>query len=510
MKSLIKIAIIIIVTIIIVTSIYVAFYIDWEDNEKDEEPPTIDSITKDTTGKSGERVKISVSFSDNVEVTEATIYYRVAGGSWQSDDILSGSFYIDLPPDSTKKWYYYVTIDDEAGNGPVGDPSTDGSDYYTITVTDDNGNGNGNGNGNNNGTNGYARTVFIEESTSTICQYCPNAAKILHKLFNPDDPDFYYISLVDDENNKAKDRVENHYNRFANPTLYIDGGYEVMLGINPKKEDEYEANLKQNIKNAANREVPELVMNLNARYNETRTELSVTVDIENKESAVYTGNLKVFIAEIQSRWIDYNNEPFHYAFIDYAIDKAITIQAGENLTYSNIWNANKAGFSDIYPENIMVYAVVFNSEKNQRYSFPKEEEPDENPFDAYFADAVVATKIKEGTLPPTIGIIYPTPGHRYIFGRIDMKNRLTKRTVFIGRGSVEVVVEAEAGIDRVEFFIDGKLKYNTTKEPFRWNFSKIGTYRRFILKNKHTISVTVYDKEGKTATDSMKVVTFFL
>ena len=158
----------------------------------------------------------------------------------------------------------------------------------------------------------------------------------------------------------------------------------------------------------------------------------------------------------------------------------------------------------------MVFAVVFNSEKNQRYSYPKDEEPDEKPFDAYFADAVVATKIKEGTLPPTIGIISPTQNHRYIFGIIDMKNRLMNRTVFIGRGSVEVAVEAEAGIDRVEFFIDGKLKYNTSEEPYKWSFRKIGTFKRFILNNKHTISVTVHDSEGRTATDSMKVVTFFL
>ena len=173
------------------------------------------------------------------------------------------------------------------------------------------------------------------------------------------------------------------------------------------------------------------------------------------------------------------------------ISRASSRKHGPHLRYSKIWNASKAGFSDLYPENIMVFAVVFNSEKNQRYSYPKDEEPDENPFDAYFADATVATKIKEGTLPPTIGIIDPKPGHRYVFGIIDMKNRLMNRTVFIGKGNVEVAVEAEAGIDRVEFYLDGKLKYNTTEEPYKWSFRKIGTLRRFIFANKHTISITV-------------------
>jgi len=499
------------IVIIIVTSAYVLFYMDEENNnngnnndEIDEEPPTIDSITGDTTAKSGERVKISVSFSDNVEVTEAKIFYKMAGEDWKSDDILSGSFNIDLPSNSTKKWYYYIIVDDEAGNGPVGNPSTDGSKFYTITVIIDNGNGN----------NNEARIVFIEESTAVTCKYCTNVAKILNKLYDPDDPDFYYISLVEDENSKAKDRVENHYKRIANPTLYIDGGYEVMLGIDPAKEDEYESNLKQNIKNAANRDVPELITSLKARWNETRSELSIELNIENRESVTYTGNLKIYIAEIQSRWIDYNGDPFHYAFIDYAMNEDITIQSNDNVTFSKIWNASNTSFSDIYPENIMVFAVVFNSEKNKGYSNP----PDKSPFDAYYTDAVVATKIKEGTLPPTIGIITPKENHRHVFGIFKMKYWLLillnassmARTVIIGRGTIEVSVEAEAGVERVEFYIDGKLRYNSTEDPFKYSFRKIGRVKNFILDNKHTILVKVYDTEGRIATDSIDVVTYFL
>ena len=40
--------------------------------------PTIDTITGDITGKKGEIITIHVTFSDNIEVTNATIYYRTA------------------------------------------------------------------------------------------------------------------------------------------------------------------------------------------------------------------------------------------------------------------------------------------------------------------------------------------------------------------------------------------------------------------------------------------------
>ena len=103
----------------------------------DNDPPSIDSITGNTVGTTGETTTIDVTFSDNIGVTTATLYYKTASASsWSSKSILGGSAGIDIPLDSVESWYYYVTVDDAAGNGPVGDPSTDGSVYYIITVSD--------------------------------------------------------------------------------------------------------------------------------------------------------------------------------------------------------------------------------------------------------------------------------------------------------------------------------------------------------------------------------------
>ena len=40
------------------------------------------------------------------------------------------------------------------------------------------------------------------------------------------------------------------------------------------------------------------------------------------------------------------------------------------------------------PDNLIIFSVVFSSEKHQRFSQP----PDNNPFNAYFVDAVTKTE----------------------------------------------------------------------------------------------------------------------
>jgi len=113
---------------------YVIFSISNNEN-KDATAPVINSITGNTDAFIGETVNISVNFTDNVEVTTATIYYKPAGDNkWSSMSILSGSVSIPTPLDPVRELYYYVTVNDAAGNGPIGDPSVDGSKYYTVFI----------------------------------------------------------------------------------------------------------------------------------------------------------------------------------------------------------------------------------------------------------------------------------------------------------------------------------------------------------------------------------------
>ncbi len=76
----------------------------------------------------GQIATVSAIFTDNVNATEATLYYTIEGlTTWNTLSLLNGSATISIPSDTTADYFYYITVDDAAGNGPVGEPSTDGS-----------------------------------------------------------------------------------------------------------------------------------------------------------------------------------------------------------------------------------------------------------------------------------------------------------------------------------------------------------------------------------------------
>jgi len=195
-------------------------------------------------------------------VTGAILYYKTASASdWNSTSILNRSVDLSIPSDSDEDWYYYVTIDDAAGNGPVGDPSTDGSKYYTITVT--------------NPVEDLKHFVFIEEGTATWCNNCPKVSEILHELYTSGTTNFYYVSMIQDYKTKAEDRLVQDYNIWGYPTVYIDGGYEVLTGT------DYDSSfLDEKISNAENRDVPEIAVNVTTNIDESNNEIDVEILID--------------------------------------------------------------------------------------------------------------------------------------------------------------------------------------------------------------------------------------
>ena len=91
----------------------------------------------------------------------------------------------------------------------------------------------------------------------------------------------------------------------------------------------------------------------------------------------YTGTLRVYIVEIESRWRMENRQPYHYAFLDYAYYDELSIPYLETFEENMNWQG------DVTYNNVIVLAAVFNSNSEQRYADP----PLGRPFDAYFVDA---------------------------------------------------------------------------------------------------------------------------
>ena len=84
-----------IIAILLISSVYIIFFTNEENI--DNESPVIDTITGDTAGKKGEKITISATFSDNINVTTATLHYKTASADeWSSTSILSGRADISL------------------------------------------------------------------------------------------------------------------------------------------------------------------------------------------------------------------------------------------------------------------------------------------------------------------------------------------------------------------------------------------------------------------------------
>ena len=478
-----KVIIILLIAAILLISVYIIFF---NVEAKDTIAPEIRGITGNTTANAGEVVNISVNFTDNVGVTNATIYYKTASANnWGSMSILNGSVDIFISLNPAKDLYYYVTIDDDAGNGPVGDPSIDGSTYYVVTVVD-------NSDDENDDDQNSIHYVFVEEGTGTDCKSCPAVANILHELYESGKYNFYYVSLVNDRSPKAETRLSDDYDIYGFPTVFIDGGYKVIVGGNNDK-SEYE----KAILDARSRDAPDIQVTVSAKYDNKTDKLTTEVVVKNNEKETYSGRLKVYLTEIVSQWNGYDGKPYHYGFVDYTINKAISVDANGEKNFSDTQSV-----SDYDYENLMIMAVVFNSESAGKYVYPDE---NEHSFDAYYADAVNAAKVAEGgNLPPEVGITSPVKGRINIFGSpILEKLRSFKNTFLIGKTTINVYASDDSGIEKVEFYVDDELMETVESEPYEWVL-KISTFKE-ILPHKHTIEVIAYDDTDKTSSASIEV-----
>ncbi|KYK29969.1 hypothetical protein AYK20_09440 [Thermoplasmatales archaeon SG8-52-1] len=483
MISFRKLLTIIIIALLIISSVYIVFYLDNNSRERDNTEPTIDYVTGDTTCTAGKITTIEAIFSDNINVTEAFIIYKSASDNeWQASSIISGSIDIQIPANAKEDYYYYITVDDAAGNGPIGDPSNDGSVFYTITVTED--------------IVELSHTVFIEEATGETCTYCPGVSEVIEELYKSGDYNFYYVSMVADYP-KALDHLNNDYNLYAQPTVFIDGGFKVELGGGKTKEDVDISKYIEAITTAENRNVPKIMVNVTIDYKNGSNNFTTNVAVKNYEETTYTGTLKVHLAEIVSRWNYKAGGNIHNAFLDYIIDEEISVEAGKEYKKSENWVLSN---EDI-PDNLIVIAVVFNSDPVEKYSFPSE---NKNLFNAYFADATDgAYVIAGGDLPPSVNILNPVSGKLHIFGT-PIFDTIFKATKLIGPTKITVNASDDSKIDKVEFYVDNKIVNTDNEAPYEYTLKRIGLFKSIFFR-KHIIKVIAYDDTGKTATDEIEV-----
>jgi hypothetical protein len=347
--------------------------------------------------------------------------------------------------------------------------------------------------------------VFIEEATGKDCIPCLKIGKKLHELHDSGKYPFHYISMIM-EHEETADYINTQYNYFAYPSVYIDGGYKTIFGGG----EESVANIEKFIKNAMARDFSSVYINLSAEWDENTSEIKINGKILNDGNSVYTGNLRIFLAEIiTTEWVDASKKPFHFGSHSFIENKDVEIQSKELINFSKTIDS-----SELDPENLMIYAAIYNSKSVKRESDPNDidRDGDTHEFNAHFADNVAATEVVEGgNLPPFVAIDMPEFNHLHISGkpRFEFILLFQKKTFTIGKIDIKVNVTDEEGIDRVEFFLDNDSIFIDEEEPFEYTIDKIGSFRT-LLPRKHNIKVVAVDTEGKENSANIDVFTIFV
>jgi glutaredoxin len=216
------------------------------------------------------------------------------------------------------------------------------------------------------------RSVFIEYDSTTWCPQCPDASKALYDLFVSEQFPFYYISLVSDVNPNAKIRSKN-YNTIAIPTVYIDGGKSLFVG-NAGSYDSLKNIYKNLILEHSNQTTNHNISIQSKGEWLGNAQIRINVTITNNENKLYIGKLRTYVNEIiTTRWLNSQGEPYHYAFLDFAINEQLVLSRKTSKTFTTIWDGkiNHSGltFDDIKEDNIMICSAIFHWIPHLRFGY---------------------------------------------------------------------------------------------------------------------------------------------
>lgn len=101
-------------------------------------------------------------------------------------------------------------------------------------------------------------------------------------------------------------------------------------------------------------------------------------------------------------------------------------------------------------------------------------------------------------LPSNITVNITKPMENFFYLRDTSLLPLRNKTIIYGPINITVNATADAGIDRVEFYIDGDLEDTDDTEPYSYRWAPIISF-------KHTIKVVAYDNDGNNASDEIEV-----
>lgn len=108
----------------------------------------------------------------------------------------------------------------------------------------------------------------------------------------------------------------------------------------------------------------------------------------------------------------------------------------------------------------------------------------------------VRVNVTKEKIPPVVELLKPRKHRVYIRNKEKM---WFFKTIIIGPITVKVnATDMDGYIEKVEFYVDGKLKHATATRPYYW------VWQEFVI-GKHTLKVIAYDNDGLASEDIMNV-----
>ncbi len=211
----------------------------------------------------------------------------------------------------------------------------------------------------------FTHTVFVEYGSMTTCPPCVTASAQLYSIYNSEDLDFNYVTLLWDEGTYNVRGRLLELGVVAVPDVYFDGGYKRVEGPQTNVTPYGSA-----ITNSGERDVPDIDINVDVRWL-GGGKLKIGVTVINNDVEEFNGRIRTYIVEKESRWDDYGGNPYHYAALYIPIDKTLAVvksrarPLGDTYTISKTWWGALYGFGDIKQENIIVITALF--EKDTKY-----------------------------------------------------------------------------------------------------------------------------------------------
>jgi hypothetical protein len=102
----------------------------------------------------------------------------------------------------------------------------------------------------------------------------------------------------------------------------------------------------------------------------------------------------------------------------------------------------------------------------------------------------------------TVNITKPLENKFYV-NNVEKSISLPGNTIVYGKLTITADVTSDSGVTRVEFWVDGKLKFNDTEAPYEHLWQPVISFNGLSLT--HTIKVIAYDSEGHNATAQINV-----